>query len=673
LFPETPSSAQQPVSASSSTAFTEAQPRSSPVERREPPGTASQASAPLEDLPPAGVAPVDAPRVETPVDKAQRFESPAHEPPAYETDRGEPDRDFTGRDFTGRTTIDVTGTPAPEAPNAKSRVAEEANYPDPVSPLEEESFGGDLPVEPGEEFDPIFPPPAAHERVDRPPQQPSWLEKWQAQAGEGMQQARGFLGRMLPERRAPESATEWEEISDVLENSPQARPRFNELEAQLEAAPTRQSRVRQASPIDENDDGDDEESVEAAGPPPVLEVSPFEPPAPTRGARARLFLLVALVIVILVPVVVAAVNIGKGNNNRAEAEKLTARAEIVLLGAQSALDQGDKITARERLTEAQDYLAQAIALDGSNETRERLIVTIEAELQEVLQVIPLYGLTEPLITFPPDARPRHVLVMNEDIFVIDEGRQALLQYRFDPATGTVADQTGQVILNQGDQVGGASVGTLADIAWLPLIPGFEDRPSLIITDRNNNVFRYDQRVEGATVMPFADRGEWGSIGQVQTYNGRIYIADEARGSILRYEPGRFDAAGAPWFSPETQVNLSGLTSLEIDGDIWLLFSNGMILRYRERQQLPFSPENSIGLAEEPTDMYVTRQDSAYVYVVDAGQDRILVYEKSGAYVGQLRAPEGELMRGLSAIHIDEVGGMMYILTQSGLFAHPVLP
>ena len=99
----------------------------------------------------------------------------------------------------------------------------------------------------------------------------------------------------------------------------------------------------------------------------------------------------------------------------------------------------------------------------------------------------------------------------------------------------------------------------------------------------------------------------------------------------------------------------------------------MILRYRERQQVPFSPENSIGLAEEPVDMVVTRQESAYIYLVDAGQERILVYDKGGAYVGQLRAPEDDMLRGLSGLYIDEVGGVMYILTKTGLFTHPVLP
>jgi hypothetical protein len=482
---------------------------------------------------------------------------------------------------------------------------------------------------------------------------------------------------MLPDRtHDAEAGRAWEEVADeaVTPRQKSLPPRYNELEAELVAAPVREppphrARATQPEPLQ------DERMADAAEPPvmPALEMSPFAPPPPTRGARARLFLLIALVIVVLVPAVVAAVSLRQGADITAKAEELTARAEIVLLGAQSALDQGDKVTARERLTEAQDYLFQAIELGGSNEHRTQLIATIELELQEVLQVMPLYGLTQPLIIFPADARPQHVLVVNEDIFVIDAGRQALIQYRFDPATETVTDQVGQVLLSQGDVIDGVTVGALADLAWLPLNPGIEDRPNLVVTDRSNNVFRYDQRVEGASVMQVADRATWGSIGQVQTYGGRVYLADEAKGSILRYNPVTSAAVGESWFSPEIRVNLENLISMEIDGDIWLLMNNGAIFRYRERQQLPFSPENSIGLAEEPVDMYVTRQDSAYVYLVDAGQDRILVYEKSGAYVGQLRAPEDDLLRGLSGLFIDEVGGVMYILTQTGLFTHPVLP
>jgi hypothetical protein len=680
-------------------------PPSSPVQPSSsgaPPGFTSSVqprASGLEDArlaweqPPTELLPSKARTVVEPPDAT--VDEPIHETPLRHTSSADTDDHETPNEIAADETIFLASTPglAPDVASSSIRgndgiepsgdespAAAQTSYEYPVAPLEEESFGGDLPVEPGDEFDPIF-PPSPHERVEQSERRPSWLAQWQAQTNARVEQARHWLGGVLPERRRGEANTAWEELSDDAAEVPQkpVRSRFNELATSVggvDNAPVRQSLRRESAAAQPSFDShaEPEETDPIAAPVlPVMEMSPFAPPAPTRGARARLFLLIALVIVVLVPAVVAAVNIGQGNSRRAEAEQLTARAEIVLLGAQSALDQGDKVAARERLIEAQDYLGQAIKLDGTNDNRAQLIATIQSELQEVLQITPLYGLTEPLITFPADARPEHVMVMNEDIFVIDGGRQALLQYRLDPATGTVPDQMGQVLLRQGDQVDGVTVGTLADMAWLPLIPGFEDRPSLLITDRNNNVFRYDQRVEGASLMQLADRATWGSIGQIQTFNGRIYVADEAKGSILRYDPGHFDAPGESWFAPEVPVDLTGLISMEIDGDIWLLFSNGAILRYRDRQQLPFSPENSIGLAEEPTDMYVTRQDSAYIYLVDAGQDRILVYDKEGAYVEQLVAPEDDLLRGLSGIYIDEVGGVMYILTQTGLFAHPVLP
>lgn len=682
LVPEQPSAMPPPALSPSQTAFGSVAQRTSRPEWEQPLSESVTArSTPVMEPPPTLPQASPETQAETPESRVSELANQSTVEPATETADEPivetPTAQSQSIQYVDDKTVDDVSVPnaaTTDPPKHEAVVEEQPRYPYPISPLEEASFGGDLPVEPGDDVDPIFPPAGANERVERPARQPSWLELWQAQASKRMGQARAFLGRLKPERRIEEPNREWEELSEeYVPPAKPSRPRFNELASQQVAAPAHQSQVHQSQTVTVPELEEEEENVAPAAEAPVLDASPFAPPTPTRGARARLFLLVALVILILVPVIVFGFYWQQGNARSTEAEQLTARAELALLGAQAALDNGDKVTARERLTEAQEDLAQAIELDGSNEQRSQLIATIEAELQEVLQIIPLYGLTDPLITFPPDARPQRILVVNEDIFVIDGGRQALLQYRLDPATGVVADQVGQVLLRQGDQIENVTVGTLADIAWLPLIPGFEDRPSLIITDRNNNVFRYDQRVDGVTVMPLADRASWGSIGQVQTYNGRIYLADEIRGSILRYEPGRFTAAGVPWFSSDVPINLAGLISMEIDGDIWLLFSNGMILRFREGQQMAFSPENSIGLAQEPSDLYVTRQDSDYIYLVDAGEDRILVYDKSGAYIGQLTAPENDLLRGLSALYIDEVGGVMYILTQTGLFSHPVLP
>jgi hypothetical protein len=268
-----------------------------------------------------------------------------------------------------------------------------------------------------------------------------------------------------------------------------------------------------------------------------------------------------------------------------------------------------------------------------------------------------------------------VLVADSSIYVLDGAQQSVTRYPYDPSSDEVTDTRPQVVIQQGQVIEGATVGTLADMAWLPRIPGVEDKPTLLVLDRNNNMFSYDPRVEGARRLTLQDQEQWRAVSQVQTYNGRTYIADEGTNEIYRYSPGQATNPDL-WFSNETLVNLAGTLSMEIDGDIWLLLSSGNILRYRSGdtggEQLPFSLENSVGLAEDPVDMYVTTQDRDEIYLADAGESRILVYDKNGVYEKQLRAAEGDPLRGLSGIYIDEIAERLFILTTSALYSHPLL-
>jgi hypothetical protein len=228
------------------------------------------------------------------------------------------------------------------------------------------------------------------------------------------------------------------------------------------------------------------------------------------------------------------------------------------------------------------------------------------------------------------------------------------------------------VLRQGDRVDNVEVGRLVDFAWQLPIPGIEDKPNLLVLDRNNNVFKYDQRVEGVTRIDFADQSAWQTPSQIHSFAGRLYIVDEGANQIFRYNPGNYGLAPELWFAPQTPVNLSGVQSMAIDGDIWLLYSTGTVLRYRSGAQIEFALETSIPLAGEPVDMAVGSQSESLIYLVDRTQERILIFDKEGAYQRQLQAAEGNPLRGLTGIFVDEVTGGMYLLTQSALFYH-VLP
>jgi hypothetical protein len=395
---------------------------------------------------------------------------------------------------------------------------------------------------------------------------------------------------------------------------------------------------------------------------------PYAPPPVASGSRARIFVAIAVILLLLVPAVVAGMYWQQGASNRAEAESLLDLAEARLLSAQDALDQEDQGTARALLTEAYDYVLQSEEILGRTTRSSGLIEEIRAEQQQVMQVQPLYGLTTPLATFGADASPQRVLVIDQDVYVLDTGRGQVLKYRLDANGETLAEQE-QIVLREGEVVNGVPVGRLVDVAWQSPIPGYEDKASLLLLDGNNRVFRYNQ-VDGSTLVSFGDPSPWQGATQLEVFSDRLYVADEPLNQIYRYAPGTYQDPPTPWFQPTTQVRLQGIEAMRIDGDIWLLFNDGKVVRYHAGEQVPFSLDDSVALPADPVDLYISSAvNDPTLYLADAAEERILFFNKdSGEFQGQFQASEGRPLRGLRSIFIDEVRGTLFLLTQEALYA-----
>ena len=397
----------------------------------------------------------------------------------------------------------------------------------------------------------------------------------------------------------------------------------------------------------------------------------YAPPAPSQGNRRRLIIAIAVLIPLLTSAVVGAAFLREGSINQEEGLQLVELADSKLLEVQQALSVEDRTTARASLSEAQRFLDEAIVLIGVTDRIQELSEVISTELQELLQVRALYSLDVPLLAYAADAEPQRVVVSNQDIYVFDAARQAVLHYRTNPERTLLEEDSG-VILQEGDTVSGITVGRLVDIAWQPRIAGFADKASLLVLDRNNNVFRYN-RLDGAMHLALREQSTLESVGQLGVYNGRLYLADEGSDQIYRYSPAglAYDDPPTAWFSEQIRGDLAGLIALGIDGDIWLLSEDGTLLRFREGQQLPFSLERIPGLGGLIVDFSMAEHSDGMLYLADATEERILVFDKEGRYIQQYVDAEDMALAGLRGLFLDEVTGILYILTKSGLYAHPL--
>ena len=170
-----------------------------------------------------------------------------------------------------------------------------------------------------------------------------------------------------------------------------------------------------------------------------------------------------------------------------------------------------------------------------------------------------------------------------------------------------------------------------------------------------------------SVVNFGDAPVWTRATQIETYLGRLYVADEGGNQIYRYNIGRYDEE-TPWFQPTTQVNLADLSTMRIDGDIWLLYQDGKVVRYRSGEQLPYSLDSSVALPAQAVDLWVGQDGDDALYLADPLLERILVFNKdNGAYLEQFQAAEGAALRDLQGLFIDRVHGTQYILTGDNLF------
>ncbi len=515
----------------------------------------------------------------------------------------------------------------------------------------------------GDEAEPAYaddgaPPIRAHNQAA-----PAWLPTATTPAiaavQQGWQQLRTMFTNVLPDRASRERTTRSHLPPSPTDSANQATDArlYEQAELYAQAA---------AAPYADSELADGEFAAPRLGP-------TFRPPPRAIGQRARLLILVALLIFILVPVIVAGVFWTVDKRNVDEANRILTMAEASFLSAENALEAEDKATARLKLGEAQAFIGEANTLVGSRLARaDELNVRIERELASLLQIVPLQMLALPLVKFPAEAQPQRVVVADQDLFVLDTGRQLIQYFELDPTGNMVLEPEGEIILSQGDVIDGVTVGRLIDIAWLPPISGVEDKPYLLVLDQNHHVFRYDRRVEGRSLLPLGGEADLRSPLLLRVYADRLYLADAGANQLYRYDRGNFSNPPEKWFGAQTQTNLTSVRAMAIDGDIWLLYAEGLLVRYSLGSPVQFSLENSVGAIGEPADLAVGDQGNSMIYIADSAESRILVYSKDGTYQRQLRAPEGDALQNLRGISVDEVAGNIYILTQSYLFKHPLV-
>jgi hypothetical protein len=331
----------------------------------------------------------------------------------------------------------------------------------------------------------------------------------------------------------------------------------------------------------------------------------------------------------------------------------------------------DRDSARVYLQGALAQVDAALALRPGQEGA----LTLRRQAQERLDVLnraTRLTFVRVLYEYPPESQPSRVLQVQADIYVLDRHTNQVYHHRLNESGQALVEDSAVVLLQQGQEVAGKIVGALADMVWL----SSESGDQLLVLDQEGTLWAH---IPGSAVQPLGLAGLGASTGvtlRISSYKGRLYVLVPHQGQVLRY-PSAGNTFGPPeaYFAPGSEVDGNAISDMAIDGYIYLLWKQGLVRRFLGGVEQPLSISSLPDAPPGETPALFARPDeeTAYLYVADTTQARVIQLTKEGEFVRQLKAQDPDLLTALRGLYVDEAQGRLWLTEGRRLLLAEVPP
>jgi hypothetical protein len=356
-----------------------------------------------------------------------------------------------------------------------------------------------------------------------------------------------------------------------------------------------------------------------------------------KSSRYLLLATAAMVLIIVVSIIMISRGRMAGEERAAFAAAIT-KIETLRDAAQSALIYKDENKARALLLEAETAAAAIVTDDKEGLAR---LAEVKAEVAAAANSLRRIVEIENPEIFANNSIIQTLSLINNEIYSIAGDKNVYRLNRENKTFEAVAS----------GEFNGASEAAAdgAIIAWLDqsVINLFDSRAKTI---------------KAAASAPSSEK--WLDL---YAYADRVYVLSPGSGLTSQvYKLIRADMTlGAPtaWIkSPITE--LADGISLAVDGTVFVLRSNGKILRFVSGRDVAWTQSEVDPVMISASDIW-TSSDSSYVYVLDPVGQRVVVYEKdSGRLAAQYHSTA---FTGLVDFAVDETNKTIYLLGNGNIY------
>ncbi len=328
------------------------------------------------------------------------------------------------------------------------------------------------------------------------------------------------------------------------------------------------------------------------------------------------------------------------------------------------------------LEEAMRTVRNGLAIDANDDELQSLERRIMHKMEEIDRVEllrqpwKLRDLDDPP-TSPVDSRAAlsaRIVVQGIDVFVLNRGSSRVYQFLLnDAGDALLSAETDPVLVQKGEIRGGITLSDIVDIAWMEA-GGDRTLSTFMALERTGFLLAYDPQ-QGIDVLPVADSEMWLKPAAIGSYFGNLYVLDPLLSRVLRYVPhdNVYTVPPGDYIPAQLGVDLTGAVDMAIDGSVYILFADGQVKKFLRGEPQPFTMQGMPSPMRSPTPIFVSGPKEpdgvGYVYVADAGNERILQFDKAGVYLRQFKVPSGdEHMKELRGLYVDEERQRLFFLS-----------
>lgn len=312
----------------------------------------------------------------------------------------------------------------------------------------------------------------------------------------------------------------------------------------------------------------------------------------------------------------------------------------------------DRNRAREMIERALQLLEQARRLRPTDLRVASASNRAQDLLDEVNGIAILFP-SSPFAQFAESSKITRIVARASDVFLLERGAPRVYRYTLTEAGASATPVAGSgIILKTGDRVDNRTVGEIFDLVAL-------EGGRVVALDRNGAYYQFDLARNTWSARVSNEPAAWARAMLAATYANNLYLVDPTRNQILKYvspTPEATWTASVTYFAPGViPPDLSTAVDVAIDGEVWIIRADGSLTRFYEGKPKEITLSGLDMPIAKPLAL-ITNERMPHLYIVDAGNGRILQFDKTnGRLVRQFKphSQARDTFKALQALTVDE--------------------